>query len=116
MARVTININPVEKILLKRNLGNNSKAQKFFTSEVRRLSDPYVPMDTGMLKNNVFVGTNKITYKSPYAAKNYYSNGGNGVQGTSQGGLRGKQWVKRMWSDKGRGIVQSVDNFVNGGR
>lgn len=111
---VKLNMDSTEAILLKRSLNKDGKAQKFFTSEVRRLSDPYVPFRTGTLKNNVYVGTNQIIYKAPYAAKNYYSNGGNGTQGTSRGGLRGKQWVNRMWSNRHSEIVQSVAAFVGG--
>ena len=43
MAGIKIKIDPVDKILLKRNPNQNGQAQKFFSSEVRRMSDPYVP-------------------------------------------------------------------------
>lgn len=111
---VKLDMDSTEAILLKRSLNKDGNAQKFFTSEVRRLSDPYVPFRTGVLKNNVYVGTKQIIYKAPYAAKNYYSNVGNGTQGTSRGGLRGKQWVTRMWSNRHSEIVQSVAAFVGG--
>ena len=111
---VKLDMDNTELILLKRSLNKNGDAQKFFTSEVRRMSDPYVPFRTGTLKNNVYVGVNQIIYKAPYAAKNYYSNAGNGTQGTSRGGLRGKFWTKRCWSANGRDIVNSVAQFVGG--
>lgn len=111
---VKLDMDNTELILLKRSLNKNGDAQKFFTSEIRRLSDPYVPFRTGTLKNNVYVGTKQIIYKAPYAAKNYYGNGGNGTQGTSRGGLRGKQWVTRMWANRHSEIVQSVAAFVGG--
>lgn len=117
MAKVRINIDPTDKILLKRKLNRNGKAQKFFTSEVRRVADPYVPYRQGGLKNiQVQVYDDKIHYKAPYAKKQYYENKGYGNQGTSRGGLRGKQWVPRMWSDKGRDVVKSVANYVGGKR
>ena len=47
MAGIKIKIDPVDKILLKRNLNQNGQAQKFFSSEVRRMSDPYVPFQKG---------------------------------------------------------------------
>ena len=43
MAKIRLDIDPVDKILLKRNLNKNGAGQKFFTHEVRRLSTPYVP-------------------------------------------------------------------------
>ncbi len=164
MAKVRINIDPTDKILLKRKLNRNGKAQKFFTSEVRRVADPYVPYRQGGLKNiqvqvyddkihykapyakkqyyenkgygevrrvadpyvpyrqgglkniQVQVYDDKIHYKAPYAKKQYYENKGYGNQGTSRGGLRGKQWIPRMWSDKGRDVVKSVANYVGGKR
>ena len=40
MAKIRLQIDPVDRILLKRNLNKNGKGQRFFTHEVRRLSDP----------------------------------------------------------------------------
>ena len=48
MAGIKIKIDPVDKILLKRNLNQNGQAQKFFSSEVRRMSDPYVPFQKAL--------------------------------------------------------------------
>lgn len=112
--KVTINIDPAEKILLKRKLNNNGQAQLFFTIEVARLSEPYIPFQSGDLKNKKTISNNKITYNMPYARKQYYSNTGAGKEGNSKGGLRGKLWVKRCWSDKGKDICKSVAQFVRG--
>lgn len=48
---VSIHMDSTDKILLKRSLGKNGKGQRFFTHEVRRMSDPYVPRRSGVLKN-----------------------------------------------------------------
>ena len=40
---VKINIDPAQKILLKRSLEKNGAGQRYFTHEVRRLCMPYVP-------------------------------------------------------------------------
>ncbi len=114
MASVKVNIDPADKILLKRNLNKNGKAQKFFSTEVQRVADPYVPFKQGILKNTVRVETNRIIYTPPYAKKIYYENKGYGTQGTAKGGLRGKQWIPRMWADKGKDIVKSVAEYVGG--
>lgn len=106
MFTVKINLNPTEKILLKRNLNKNGAAQRFFTSEVRRLSDAYVPFDNGPLKNTAVESINKITYVQPYARRQYYENKGQG--------LRGKEWTKRCWADRGREITNAVSKFVGG--
>ncbi|MDU3723503.1 MAG: minor capsid protein [Clostridium celatum] len=112
--KVTINLDPVEKILLKRKLNNNGEAQLFFTSEIARLSEPYVPFQGGDLKNKKTISKNKITYNMPYARRQYFENAGYGQEGNSKGGLRGKLWCKRMWADKGKGICKSVAQFVGG--
>lgn len=112
--KVTINIDPTQKILLKRKLNNNGQAQLRFTNDIARLSEPYVPLQDGDLKDKKVISSNKITYNMPYARKQYFTNAGAGKEGTSKGGLRGKLWVKRCWADKGKGICKSVAQFVGG--
>lgn len=105
----------MDKILSRRNLEDRGRAQEFFTNEVARLSNPYVPFKAGALKDTqVTISNGKIEYKAPYASRQYYSNSGNGKQGTNKGGIRGKRWTERMWADKGSEIVKSVAVFVGG--
>ncbi len=103
-----------EKNLLKR----FSKAQKVLDSEVLRRCDPYVPMDTGMLKKSGILGTvigsGKIVYTAPYARRQYYTNKGMGRQGTrkrssrNHKGLRGAYWFERMKADQKDDILRKV--------
>lgn len=104
--KVSINLDSTEKILLKRNLNKNGAAQRFFTSEVRRMMDSYVPMDTAVLKNTAVEDVDKITYVQPYARRQYYENKGKG--------LRGRLWDKRMFADRGQEITESVAKFCGG--
>lgn len=101
---VKIQMDSSDKILLKRGLQKDGTAQKFFTSEVARLCDPYVPMDTGALKDTKDVKVSSIVYVQPYAARQYNTNVGKG--------LRGKYWDKRMWADRGNEIVRSVQAYL----
>ena len=103
---VRLEMDNTDKILLKRNLNKNGEGQRFFTSTVRRMADPYVPMRTGVLKNTAVEYTSSIYYGQPYARRQYYENKGNG--------MRGKQWDKRMWADHGKEIVSSVAKFCGG--
>ena len=103
---MSLQMDPADRIKLKRMLGSNKQAQKFFTHEVRRLSDPYVPFLTGTLKNTAIERTTQIEYVQPYARRQYYENRGQGI--------RGKQWVKRMWADKGKQIIDSVAKYCGG--
>ena len=105
--RIGIQLDPADKILLKRKMDPSGKGQKFFTHEVRRLSDAYVPMRSGVLKNTAVEYPKRIEYVQPYARRQYWENIGNAH-------LRGKQWDKRMWADRGKEIVESVANYVGG--
>ena len=106
MAKIRLQIDPVDRILLKRSLNKNGAGQRFFTHEVRRLSDPYVPFLTGMLKNTATEEVNRITYNTPYARRQYYENPGTG--------LRGPHWTERMWADRGREIISATAAYCGG--
>lgn len=109
--KVRVQIDPAQKILLKRSLNKNGEAQRFFTSEVRRLSKPYVPHLTGILEVTAREYDNRIEYVQPYARKQYYTNPG---FNRSKAPLAGKHWDKRMWSDRGPEVVKAVANFAGG--
>lgn len=106
MAKIRLQIDPVDRILLKRNLNKNGAGQRFFTHEVRRLSDPYVPFLNGVLKNTATEEVNRITYNTPYARRQYYENPGTG--------LRGPHWTERMWADRGKEIVKATAAYCGG--
>lgn len=112
---VRIKMDSTQKILLKRNLNKDGKAQEFFTKEVAKYSDNYIPFKTGRLKNMMIeIQTSKIIYKAPYAKKQYYTNKGLGKQGENNGGKRGKYWDKRMWQNHSNTIVKNIADFVGG--
>lgn len=106
MAKIRLQIDPVDRVLLKRSLNKNGAGQRFFTHEVRRLSDPYVPFLTGVLKNTATEEVNRITYNTPYARRQYYENPGTG--------LRGPHWTERMWADRGKEIVKATAAYCGG--
>ncbi len=59
--KIRLQIDPTDKILLKRSLNQNGKGQRFFTHEVRRLSTPYVPFRSGFLAEDSVTET-RIRY------------------------------------------------------
>lgn len=83
---------------------NFENCQKFIDSEVLRLSDPYVPMKTGMLKKSGIsgsvIGSGVVEYTVPYAKRQYYTNSGTGQ--------RGKLWFERMKADHKDEIVEKA--------
>jgi hypothetical protein len=104
-----------QRILLKRYLNKNGKAQSMFTQECAKEMNPYIPYLSGQLKNqDVQINVNSITYSAPYARKQYFSNKGNGINGTSSGGIRGMRWAPRMWVTRGDKIVDKIASLVGG--
>ena len=115
MATTRLEMQPTQKILLKRKLNRNGAAQVFFTKECAKEFNNYVPFLTGRLKDvMITIGVDKITYSAPYAKRQYMSNMGTGKEGFCRGGLRGPYWDKRAWINKGDEIVQRVADYCGG--
>lgn len=117
-----ININ-VSKILASRGLGSSNKARKYIASEVKRLSDPYVPMQQGLLKNQAHIASDgsQLVYSQPYAHYQYYGKvmAGRapkkytGADLTYHGApMRGARWTERMLADKRNEIIKNVDAYI----
>lgn len=101
--RIKVDI-PVERIIRK--AGLRGPAQRFFTHEVRRFCDPYVPKKVGVLKNTAIENKDSITYNQVYARRQYYEHKGDG--------LRGSRWERRMMAQRGPALVKGVARFVKG--
>jgi 16S rRNA U516 pseudouridylate synthase RsuA-like enzyme len=123
--RVTINID-AKKILSERGLGSSKKVQKYLASEVVRLSDKYVPMQQGMLKNQTQIASDgsQIVYTQPYAHYQYYGEvmagrapkDYTGRKLTYNGApMRGARWTERMLADKRKEIENSVEAYIKRG-
>lgn len=113
--KVKVVMDNTQKILLKRALNKDGKAQEVFTKECAKTFNNYIPFDTGRLKDDmVSIEVNRIIFNAPYSRKQYYTNKGLGKQGTQVGGKRGKFWDKRAWADNGDSIVKSIADFVGG--
>lgn len=108
----------VNAILAERGLQSGGRVQRYIDSTVLRLSDPYVPFLSGMLKTSgisgTVIGSGLVVYRAPYARRQYYTNGGNGKQGTSRGGLRGRYWFERMKADRGQEIIRKAAEIAGG--
>ena len=100
---------------------NFRQAQKYVDSETLRLSDPYVPMNTGTLKKSgisgTVLGSGEVVYTAPYARQQYYTNAGKGRQGLAKRNshnykcLRGKLWFERMKADHKDEILRGLEKF-----
>jgi len=109
--------------------GRYSKAQMFVDSEVLRLSDPYIPMQSGMLKKSGILGTTigsgEVVWNAPYSRYLYY---GKVMVGrapkvvtatnlTYRGApMRGAFWFERMKKDKKSQILDGARRIAGGGK
>lgn len=122
--KVTVKVDvDTAKIMRARGLGGDNRAQVYLASEVKRLSDPYVPMQQGLLKNMAVVASDgsTLTYTQPYAHYQYYGEvmAGRapkqytGAPLTYHGApMRGKQWDKRMMADKGDELPKNLKAYI----
>lgn len=104
-----------EAQMARRN-GNFVKAQVFMDSEILRLSEPYTPKLTGQLIRSAnfgtVIGSGLVIWKSPYAARQYYSTK---PIGRETGPLRGYRWFARMKADRGAEIIRGVKKIAGRG-
>lgn len=123
--KVNIDIN-TKKIMAARGMGSSNKVQKYIASEVARLSNPYVPFQQGMLKNNKQIAQDgsHIIYPGPYAHYQWYGEVMAGRAPKKYTGrkltyngapMRGKQWTVRMMIDKRKEIENNVETYIKRG-
>ena len=85
------------------------RAQFAFSQKVAAVVDPYVPFDTGTLKNSVRTASDfkggMLVYNTPYARRQYYLHPqGEGLHGDSR--LRGSYWGQRARADHKEELVR----------
>lgn len=93
------------------------KMWKFAASEWRRLIEPYVPMQTGTLKDTVDVnsssGQGEIVYKVPYA---HYQYEGNFNHRKDLHPKASRQWDKAALPTEQPKLIRSLQNYIASGR
>ena len=139
---VKVDFSDAKKVLENHGLENGGRVQAFFTYEVMRRSDPYVPFSSGPLKNTARITADMdgIVYNQPYARVHWY--GKLMVDPVTQKGaffspeygfwsrpkvkkelsdrdmeyqgapLRGPRWVERSWLDNKDDIIRSTEEFA----
>lgn len=112
-----VKIKPTSEIKVRLGIDPNGRVQKFFTNTCYRHMDKYVPMDEGNLRINTDIGTDTITYESPYARYQYYGireDGTHEVKRYTTPGT-GRYWDKRMVNVEIQDVVNEVQSYVNRG-
>ncbi len=94
--RAQVNIDDYGDIIERRGLEDGGRVQQVLDSEILHHCEPYIPFDTGMLRDSgplsTEIGSGIIVYDTPYARKQYYENSGGE-------GLRGRLWFERAKAD-----------------
>lgn len=134
-------LNPISTIEAKLGTNPNGPVQAFFTETCYKHMDKYVPMRDGHLSDTVDIGTDYITYESPYAHYMYegkvmgpnipikengvivrwiskkpkYYTGADINYSTAQHKYAGPHWDKRMVSAEMDRVVQEVQDYINRG-
>ena len=84
-----------------------TKFEPLLAHEVKRLCDPYVPLDTSTLKNSARTVGGSVWYSTPYARRQYYEHKGDG--------LRGAHWEQRMLRTKRAELTAAIAQLVKRG-
>ena len=96
--------------------GRFSNAQKFVDNEVIRLTEPYVPLLTGMLKMSATLGSvpgsGVVSWIAPYSRFQYYSKR---APGSMTGALRGPFWFARWKPIGAPGVIAGARKIAGGG-
>lgn len=124
-----IKINDANKILKDHGLNQDGRVMQYLTTTADRLMNPFVPMQNGVLRRlKTYPSASKIKYISPYA---HYQYKGLKAKGASRPkGIKrkisneklnyhtagtGPEWDKLMMQQKGKELIQDVQNYVNKG-
>jgi hypothetical protein len=108
--------------------GRYDEAQRFVDNEVLKQSEPYLPFQTGGLRDAGIAGTipgsGEVVWNGPYARYQYY---GKVMVGRAPKDLtdrdltyhgapkRGAFWFERMMADRGRQIIAGARKIAGGG-
>ncbi len=107
--RVSVELKPANQIIGERGLDKGGRVQRYIDGAVVDFCEPYVPFDTGALKESPRTcsppGEGRVVYGVPYARRQYYENKGDG-------GLRGARWFDRMKADRLDEIVQGAKEAI----
>ena len=125
-----VKINNPTKTEQRLGLEKDGSAQKFLRDEFDRFMDPYIPMQSGPLKNTkTYPNNHSIKYTSLYAHYHYIGKKAIGpskpkgvkriISGInmkySGAPKRGPKWDKRMYADRKADILKDLEKFIKKG-
>lgn len=115
--RIKVNLElegTINHLKYAKRLKSDTAFWKFAATEWRRMIEPYTPMLTGMLKDNVHIEPNAIIYRVPYARRQYY---GTRFRFTkTYHPLAGAEWDVRAKPTQLPKLYQSLNAYVKSER
>ena len=110
--KLELKLKPVREILETHGMNPGGRAQRVIDSEVLRLDDPYVPFDTGNLRQSgirgTHLGSGEVVYNAVYAVNQYYIT----LDTRSYDPMRGAHWFERMKADHRGEILDAARKAV----
>lgn len=105
----TVDFQP-EKIRANLGLGKSGRAQRYLAQRAKAYLAPYVPYDTGYLKNTAQVanGGRWVVYTAPYARAQYY------LPYRHRDPRRGRLWDRRMAAAQGQALARELGAYLGG--
>lgn len=100
-SRFILRMDPADKILLKRKIGEHAGGQLFLSNEFARIARPYIPIDSGMLAKSVRINEKSVSWNTPYARRQFFEH------------KKKSFWHIKAWQDRGKEVVQSVARFCD---
>lgn len=104
-------LNPISTIKANLGIEPNGPVQKFFTNTCYRYMDKYVPKENGILRTNVTIKADSITYEQPYAHAQYVGYTKGPVKNYTTAGT-GPYWDRRMVSAEINDVVIEVQDYI----
>lgn len=104
-------LNPISTIKANLGIEPNGPVQKFFTNTCYRYMDKYVPKDNGILRTDVTIKSDSITYEQPYAHAQYVGYTKGLVKNYTTAGT-GPYWDRRMVSAEINDVVREVQDYI----
>lgn len=92
----------MDTVLSNHGINTGGRVQRYIDSEVLRLSEQFVPKDTGELISsgirNTKIGSGEVIYNTVYARRWYYRNTTNSGEAVNfnEAPRRGSYWFERM--------------------
>ena len=130
---VKVKMNSTNRILKDHGLNKDGRVVRHLRDESDRLMNPFIPMDSGMLRRNKTYPNNySIKYTSPYAKYQYYGKLMLSKTGSSWAKLgekkvltsknlkyhtsgTGPKWDKLMLQRRKDDLVKDVENYIKNG-